>query len=633
MKIWEHGKIMPLKMTKNIMNKQIKSGLLSLLLMAPFFSATAQTVAKAAPVFENGEAQIVPEFKDAGKWIRTDLWVETPFDTDGDGKKDRMYVDVTRPYQTETEGLKLPVIYESSPYYSGVAPDVEGAFWDVDHELGAAAKERVHAEVVRTGQRPIISNSQIATWVPRGFIVVHSCSPGTGLSQGSPTVGGENESLAPKAVIDWLNGRANGYTSADGNEKVKAYWTTGKVGMTGTSYNGTIPLAAATTGVKGLEVIIPVAPNTSYYHYYRSNGLVRSPGGYLGEDVDVLYDFIHSGDESKRAYSNAKIRDTEMKNGMDRITGDYNDFWAGRDYLNHMKQMKAAMLMSHGFNDWNVMPEHSYRIYKKAKEMGLETAIYYHQNGHGGPPPLEMMNKWFTHYLFGIDNGIENEKNKAWIVRENDDVSKPTAYQDFPNPEAKPVTFYLTGDAPKVGGLMTTKPANQGKETLVDNYSFTGESLARAEYTDHRLLYVSPKLTKDIHLSGVPKITVKLASNKPAANLSVWLVSLPWNEGRAIKITDNIITRGWADPQNHASIRKGEPLIPGKFYEVNFDLQPDDQIIKKGQQIGLMIFSSDKEFTLHPKPGTELTVDLEGTVISLPIVGGTEAFTDAIKQN
>ncbi len=47
--------------------------------------------------------------------------------------------------------------------------------------------------------------------------------------------------------------------------------------MTGTSYNGTIPLAAATTGVKGLEAIIPIAPNTSYYHYYRSNGLVRSP--------------------------------------------------------------------------------------------------------------------------------------------------------------------------------------------------------------------------------------------------------------------------------------------------------------------------------------------------------------------
>ena len=74
--------------------------------------------------------------------------------------------------------------------------------------------------------------------------------------------------------------------------------------MTGTSYNGTIPVAAAVTGVAGLEAIIPVAPNTSYYHYYRSNGLVRHPGGWLGEDIDFLYDFVNSGDPARREHCN-----------------------------------------------------------------------------------------------------------------------------------------------------------------------------------------------------------------------------------------------------------------------------------------------------------------------------------------
>ena len=622
--------------------------LLLLFLITFVFKSNAQESAK--PTFKDGEAQIVEVFNTPDKWIRHDLFVETTFDTDGDGKLDRVHVDVTRPYQTDTEGLKLPVIYESSPYYAGVAPDVDGVFWDVKHELGDMAKKRVHPEVTRLGERPIISNSQIKTWVPRGYIVVHSSSPGTGLSQGSPTVGDDNESLAPKAVVDWLNGRAKGYTEPYGDIEVKAFWSTGKVGMTGTSYNGTIPLAAATTGVDGLEVIIPVAPNTSYYHYYRSNGLVRSPGGYLGEDIDVLYDYIHSGGEepiipksstkindakmpktykNKRAYSNAIVRDTEMKNGMDRVTGDYNDFWAGRDYLNDMAPMKAAMLMSHGFNDWNVMPEHSYRIYKKAKEMGLETGIYYHQYGHGGPPPVSMMNKWFTHYLHGVDNGIENEPNKAWIVREDDKREEPTAYKDYPNPDATNVTLHLTSGAPEIGGLSVSKSTKQGKETLVDNYSFSGEALARAEITNHRLLYLTPKLTKAVHISGLARITVRLASNKPAANLSVWLVSLPWNESRRAKTTDNIITRGWADPQNNKSINESEPLKPGKFYDVTFDLQPDDQIIKAGQQIGLMIFSSDKEYTLHPKPETELTIDLDGTSLTLPIVGGSEAIKKA----
>lgn len=599
------------------------------LLSIPLASIQAQKASNAKPVFENGEAQIVEAFENSENWIRHDLWVETDFDTDGDGKLDRMHVDVTRPSQTETEGLKLPVVYASSPYYSGVAQNVDGLFWDVKHELGESAKERVHPEVKYVGTRPIISNSETETWIPRGYIVVHSSSPGTGLSQGSPTVGGDNESLAPKAVIDWLCGRRPGYTSIDGTEEVKAFWSTGKVGMTGTSYNGTIPLAAATTGVEGLEAIIPIAPNTSYYHYYRSNGLVRSPGGYLGEDVDVLYDFIHSGDTAKRAHNNATIRDTELKNGMDRITGDYNDFWAGRDYLNDMKPMKAALLMSHGFNDWNVMPEHSYRIYAKAKAMGIPTQIYYHQNGHGGPPPMKMMNRWFTRYLHGVENGVENDP-KAWIVREDDKQSEPTPYKDFPNPKATNVNLYLSKGAPAQGSLKTEKTANQGKETLVDNYSFDGAALAQAEITNHRLLYVSPTLQEDLHISGTAKINISLSSSKPAANLSVWLVSLPWSDGRRTKITDNIITRAWADPQNHASLRKGEALEKGKFYTLSFDLMPDDQIIAKGQQIALMIFSSDKEFTLHPAPGTELTIDLDATKLTLPIVGGTKAYNSAI---
>lgn len=575
---------------------------------------------KVGPVFKDGEAQVVPAFQDMSTWLRHDLWVEAEFDTDGDGKKDRMHVSVTRPAQTD-EGLKLPVIYVSSPYFAGVAGDEDGLFWDVKVELGEMPGERVHPQVQRRGERPIISNSHIQKWVPRGYIVVHSSSPGTGLSEGCPTIGGDNESLAPKAVIDWLCGRGTGYAEIDSEEKVEAYWSTGKVGMTGTSYNGTIPLAAATTGVEGLEAIIPIAPNTSYYHYYRSNGLVKSPGGYIGEDIDVLYDFVHSGNEAKRAYCNEKVRDKEMAEGMDRSTGDYNEFWAGRDYLNDMKPMKAALLMSHGFNDWNVMPEHSYRIYKEAKKMGLPAQIYYHQNGHGGPPPMKLMNRWFTRYLHGVENGVEDDP-KSWIVREQDKQQNPTSYEDYPNPAAKPVTFHLEAGAPGYGKLILGSSPKEGKEMIVDNYSFSGNALAQAEFTNHRLMYVTAPLEKDVHISGEAEVTIKLSSNKPAANLSVWLVSLPWTEGRGTKITDNIITRGWADPQNHASIEKSEALIPGTFYEVNFKLMPDDQIIPAGQQIGLMIFSSDREYTLWPQPGTELTIDLEETKLVLPVVDG-----------
>jgi X-Pro dipeptidyl-peptidase len=58
---------------------------------------------------------------------------------------------------------------------------------------------------------------------------------------------------------------------------------------------------------------------------------------------------------------------------------------------------------------------------------------------------------------------------------------------------------------------------------------------------------------------------------------------------------------------------------------MTFNLEPDDQIIAAGRQIALMIFSTDREFTLWPDPGTKLTVDLDGTSITIPVVGGEEA--------
>lgn len=580
-----------------------------------------QETQKAAPVIIDGEAQRVTAFENPDEWIRHDLWVVTEFDSDGDGKPDRMHVSVTRPKQTETEGLKLPVIYESSPYFAGTASGAVPYRWNVRQELNTVPQPRVNApDIVRRGQRPVISNSQTRNWVPYGFIVVHSSAPGTGLSQGCPTVGTEIEALAPKAVIDWLNGRAKGYSTPDGFEEVTAYWTTGKVGMTGTSYNGTIPFAAATTGVEGLEAIIPIAPNTSYWHYYRSNGLVRHPGGWLGEDIDFLYDFIHSNPD-KRDYCNTTFRDGEMAAGMDRVTGDFNDFWEKRDYMTYMEGYKAATLMAHAFNDWNVVPSHSYRFIEVLKEMDVPLQIYYHQGGHGGEPPFKMMNRWFTRYLFEVENGVENDP-KSWIVRENDDRQNPTPYGDYPHPDAVPVSLYLTKGAPETGGLTPDRVPEQGKETLVDNFSFSGATLAQAEWTEHRLLYVTPVLQEDLHISGVPTITIRAASSKPAVNLSVWLVSLPWSNARDVKITDNIITRGWADLQNHKSIRESEPLVPGQFYEMTFEFEPDDQVIPAGQQIGLLIFSSDRDFTLWPEPGTELTVDLDGTVLSIPVVKG-----------
>jgi X-Pro dipeptidyl-peptidase len=584
-----------------------------------------------AYVIAEGQSQVAPAFADSTQWIRERLWVETEFDSDFDGKRDRVHVDVTRPGATAS-GVKVPVVYETSPYFAGTLGN-DDVFWPVKQELGAEPPARMLGKGVPfNAGRTRIANSQVRTWVPRGFAVVHSESPGTGLSQGCVTIGGMNESLAPKAVVDWLNGRAKGYTTIDGQAEVSATaWSTGKVGMIGTSFNGTLPVAVATTGVAGLEAIIPVSPNNSYYRYYRSNGLVRAPGGFQGEDVDVLYDYVQSGNPATRAICNERVRDGIIAKGIDRRTGDLSDFWTQRDYLLQAKGIRAAMLTAHGFNDWNVMPSHTVLMADAVRANKVPVQMYFHQGGHGGEPPLPMMNRWFTRYLLGVQNGVEKDP-RSYVVREGGNRQTPTPYAEYPNPGAVPVMLYPGSGGRSVGVLAFTALGGQGRETITDDVNQAGAALATATTSPNRLMFATPVLTQALHISGTAQVSLRLSSSKAAANLSVWLVELPWPAAaNANGGNGGIITRGWADPQNAKSLRISEPLKNGEFVTVKFDLEPDDQIVPAGKRIGLMVMSSDRDFTLWPAPGTVLTIDLDASSLSLPVVGGVAALQRAIQ--
>ena len=638
--------VFPPAMTLFDMTKLPSCFLALLLAAAPLQAQSPEP--RTGPVFVDGMAQIVPAFQDSSRWIRQNLWVETDFDSDRDGKNDRVHVDVTRPAETGSEGLKVPVIYASSPYFAGTARSF--AFWDVKQEVGAESPPRgpMSGPPYQAG-RTRISNSLVSTWVPRGFAVVHSEASGTGRSQGCPTVGDHPERAPMKFVVDWLNGRARGFTTADGNEEVRATsWSTGKVGMIGTSYEGTLPLAAATSGVEGLEVVIPVAPNTSYYHYYRSNGLVRSPGGFLGEDVDVLYDFVASGDTTNGARTNCdriwKNGVFAGRNGQDRATGDYNDFWVARDLLPGVKNIKAAVLLAHGLNDYNVVPSHTVRIYEEMKARGLPVSMYLHQGGHGGNPPNEMVNRWFTHYLYGVENGVKADA-PVWIVETPPaprvrgtppvPTPAPAPFASFPAPGSENVVLRPTRGGTAVATL--TMNAAQGVDTLVDDVAMSGSAVASVAESRHRLLYATGLLRDTLRISGTARVTLRVASSKPAANLSVWLVTLPYDSAMiGSQGHVGVVTRGWADIQNHESLtrggnydskRPGQPLVPGRFYDLTFDLEPDHQLIPPGKQLAVLIMSSDREFTLWPQPGTLLMVDLARSSFSIPIVGGAAALS------
>jgi X-Pro dipeptidyl-peptidase len=566
------------------------------------------------PVFIDGQAQ--PVFT-AGPatWVRQELWVESEIDSDFDGKLDRIHVDVTRVQETETIGLKVPVVFEVSPYYGG---DVPVTNWAVDHEIGQPPTTRPVATPTFFDTSPIISNSHVNTWVPRGFAVVHAEGTGTGLSEGCPTTGDPFETLGPKAVVDWLNGRAKGFTSPTSSERVFADWTTGRVGMIGTSYNGTLPIGVATTGVEGLEAIVPISAISSWYDYYRANGAVRAPGGFQGEDADVLAEYTYTRPDQQ--ICRPVIADLAAR--QDRVTGDYTPFWDARNYMNDIANVRAPSLVAHGNNDWNVMTKHAAVYYEALRTRGVPHMLYWHQGGHGGSPPLVRTNRWFSRYLWEHENDVESDP-RAWVVREGQSSQNPTPYVEWPDPGAARVTLSFNGNGLETGQL-TLKEGKRSFQTLVDNATISPATLMNAASSPNRLLFKTPTLVSPIRISGTPTIQLTMAFGKPKANLTAHLISYPAAGGNG-----TVISRGWIDPENQHSPALTEPLTVGKYYKYTFDFQPKDSVIAAGRRLGVMIISSDRDYTIRPAPGTQLTMALRESQVRLPIVGGPSVFTNA----
>jgi X-Pro dipeptidyl-peptidase len=577
------------------------------------------------PVFKNGKA--MPVFTESpAEYVEQELWVTADTDSDHDGKKDLIHIDVTRVKETE-HGLKVPVLFEASPYYAGI----KGAEnHNVDHKLYAprhrfqisqGADDWGYAGGLVTHHGPgVISGSLIAQWVPRGFAVVHAESEGTGGSEGCPTSGGPNETLGIKAVIDWLNGRTTAQ-DADG-KKVEAYWTTGKVGMIGTSYNGTLPNAVAATGVEGLDAIIPVSGISSWYDYYRANGAVVAPGTYQGEDLDVLAKAVYTRADQDICLPVFK----RLVRQQDRKTGDYSKFWDVRNYVKDAANVHAGVLVAHGLSDWNVKTTHAAQWYEALKAAGVPHRIYWHQGGHGGDPPLQLQVRWFTHFLFGRDNGVE-KGSLAWVQRENGAITK---YAEWPDPDTKTVTMTLTprGDG-ATGGLEVQKGALNAQgalgkavvETFTDTPDLTAAALAGAPDSPNGRVYVTKPLDNPVRLSGTAVANLRLFFGQYAANVSVALADLD-GDGNVTRL----VTEGWRDPQNRGSLSRTHIVHPGVRYSLSVPMQANDYVFAKGHRIAFVLLQTDHEYTIRPPAGNKLSLLTGQTTLELPIVGGMNAL-------
>ena len=613
------------------------------------------------------------------KNIVEEVYVEVPCDTDGDGVRDLIRLWIRRPSESALPGIRVPVIYEQSPYREQTNPLVNHDvsilvenddtthytyadmlsgkkrssdwYWGNEAKLSVPDKVWYGPNGIPAARVPLgISENGTGapfnggtwttsgryTWydyfVPRGYAIILGSSIGNKFSDGFTNCGDVEEILCAMATIKWLNGEAKAYTNQTDLIEVDATtWCNGNVALLGQSYNGTIPIGTACSGVEGLKAILPVAGISSWYDYYRENGGVIAANNFQGEDADILAidcdsrrinlrttDLRPSGIDYSggtppyapetavpawSAYYTAPgepfspLRQKyeafldQMRKDQDRLSGDYNPFWDDRNYLSTVDQVNCGILLSHGFNDFNVKPKQMDQFYQGVKEKtDAPIKLMLHRDGHGQiwdheqPKFFEYAHKWFDHFLYGIDNGIVDEIPEVSIA---DNLTGNFEFFDqWPVPGSEYSTYYLNPEGiGSVGSFSLTAPAVSTAK-VKDSYDIAAAGIDTPINTDtaggrgglntmrigawesyiinydsiavpnsDRLVFMSD-ITKTFDLakgegvrfSGTIKLALEVASDKPFGYISAYLVDLGPDRRAFSKVNKSVIPAGAGAP-------------------------------------------------------------------------------------
>ena len=590
--------------------------------------------------------------------IREVLYVESRVDTDNDGLPDLVKVSIIRP---RYDG-QVPALMTASPYHQGTNDKAsDKALYKMEGELEVKLPHTIELEepklnlVEPHGQAEVVSEAEEKLshinssytlndyFLPRGFANLYVSGVGTRDSQGLMTNGDYQQIEAYKNVIDWLNGRCRAFTDHMRNREVKADWSNGKVATTGISYLGTMSNGLATTGVDGLEVIIAEAGISSWYNYYRENGLVTSPGGYPGEDFDSLAELTYSRNLQAGDYirgNEAHQADLEkVKEKLDRKTGDYNQFWHDRNYLLNAHKVHAEVVFTHGSQDWNVKPLHVYQMFH-ALPSHINKHLFFHHGAHvymnnwQSIDFRESMNALLSMKLLGLDSSYQLP-TVIW----QDNIA-PQRWQGLDNFGKQDELHTLSlGTEDKV-------IQNQYDQKDFDRYGKTYQTFNTELYQGKaNQITIDLPVSQDIHLNGRVELKLRVKSSTNKGLLSAQLLELgqkkylqPYPAVLSARAIDNgryhmlenlcelpfnpsgqrVITKGYLNLQNRTNLLTIEEIQPNEWMDFKLELQPTIYKLKEGDTLRLVLYTTDFEITIRDNTDYQLTVDLAQSSLILP---------------
>ncbi len=480
-------------------------------------------------------------------------------------------------------------------------------------------------------------------YIADGYARVFADVIGTGNSGGCWDYGGEMEKKSAYDLVEWI---------------AKQKWSTGKVGMTGGSYNGTTANMAAVAQPPHLTTIVPEAAISRWYGYAYSGGIryfmtnemigPEGPGAITDEgfDTPALFDLglaipppIDAHEPTWAARVQSTIVPCEEVEHLTKSYGDdtpdYDAFWKERDYLRHASKVTIPVLVAANWGDWNVKQEESWNWYNALKNS--EKRVLYmgtRWEGHGSPSAAhypKAVRAWFDHYLMGVDNGAENmptivtqtsdyEGAGEWFSYDNKKQMKiknlELIAQQYPETQPGDYKWQLRPEKPNtaalsLGGILPASWPSAGGNT---------ESHAAHHCRSNHdwWCFESPVLTKDLRIFGPIKVKIWSHADRTwithtpsiidvdptlhttVVNNHVCAAGDPSNPTACVRALV-AVTRGWLDSRYRSGLGKPVDVTPMKSFKMTVVTKPQDYTFKKGHVIMINYQTEIDEWSI-PKP-------------------------------
>ena len=400
-------------------------------------------------------------------------------------------------------------------------------------------------------------------FVERGAAYVEADARGTMGSEGCLDFGGSADRSDAKVFAKWIRSQE---------------WSNGKIVTDGVSHPG-MGSVVAHTSIPNISAALAHAPVVSYYQdeWLQGAKFEDQFNGPLYEAIEMAPSTFADPEAVTAQASTCRGKTTMDYSGYD---GPFTDLWADRDLSRHTPKAKAPILLTHGFVDLNVHPDHSQMYWDALPDDYPKYAIFgwwYHghpdMTGYPGVQTFEQVrHRWLDASLFGIDNGLEHEprvlvEDSKGVWHEGD---------DWPLEQSTWTTMYPT----ETGNLTPT--AKNGAVSYADSIP----SL-RHEWTDASVVFRSAPLKNARLINGQPIVELEASSDQTSTKWVAYLID------EAPDGSWERIAHGYADSHTWGKESEWLEMEPGKSYSWTLKLLPTAVVVDKGHRITLVIASQD----------------------------------------